>query len=790
MKKRILSTAVALAACVSVLGGCSSKKDDTEGTEPVICDLTGELSELQRINTLPKDYINSELKALSDEESSALKELLTARENELSGSRLSGTALEERDWSKYSSVSVKDRLSAAEAALFDRLYTVCEKYLNDPSHTAKQGNVGYISYGTVRCSDLELTDEQIKNVFWWFKYNEPQFYFLDGAAYNSAELFITVCDFAAGSDDLTKTTNELFGKLDGWIAECSDDENTVWDMITSANRKICENTVYSPDAAEDKDRSVYSVLMTEDTVCTGYALTFTAMANAMGIDTYTVTGGTHAWNAAKFADVKYYYVDVCLNDEDNGYNEGFIGVGSGYAAYKDNGTKTHALGDHTAVCAPGISAANYEGSENTGKLTAPKLGIGSIGNNMVKVEWDAAENVEKYEYSVSNGNTVYSDIYTKDNFLYAVLPDRVVSATVKVRAISFENGKYVYSGYSEIIISAEGSESKPDMPANVNADSSDGIRITWDEDEDIDGRLLICYGEDSTFTMPRIIRTLEKDTNGISWDSSWQPEKNNYFSITSIKRSGNVETYSDPVLLKFNIKEGVTLLTGSGNMSGNLVTKAYSNGVYVGEMSDDKANGHGTFTWDSGDVYEGEWKNDRQNGFGKMTWANGIVYEGEWTDDRINGQGTMTWENGDVYEGEWKDGTIVSGIITNYMTNGVYIYESGNFIDNNMNGQSTRTIKYSTGDVSVLSGYATDGEINGEGTLKYTFAGGTYFLYEGELFDSLPYGQGEKTTYYTDGTHLVESGEFRDELYNGTYTLYNRDNTIRTENTYVNGRVV
>ena len=41
-------------------------------------------------------------------------------------------------------------------------------------------------------------------------------------------------------------------------------------------------------------------------------------------------------------------------------------------------------------------------------------------------------------------------------------------------------------------------------------------------------------------------------------------------------------------------------------------------------------NGHGVFTWTSGNVYEGGFIDDERSGFGVMQWRDGTRYEGMW----------------------------------------------------------------------------------------------------------------------------------------------------------------
>lgn len=246
----------------------------------------------------------------------------------------------------------------------------------------------------------------------------------------------------------------------------------------------------------------------------------------------------------------------------------------------------------------------------------------------------------------------------------------------------------------------------------------------------------------------------------------------------SIKKSDDSEIYSDPVQFKFNVNDGLRLISDAGSSSGNTddadddfdysgaVTLRFTNGVYVGEAVDGIPNGWGTFSYTNGDVYNGEWKD------GKRT-----------------GQGTLTLANGDIYEGEFNENELFKGTIAVNLSDGVYIYESDEFIDYKMNGQSTLTVKYTSGDASILSGVFTDGAIN-NGTLTYTWAIGDYFYYEGDFEDYVIKGHGTKTTYYVDGTHTTELGEFNDGLYNGVKMLYNSRGKMSSVTVYIDVREV
>lgn len=52
--------------------------------------------------------------------------------------------------------------------------------------------------------------------------------------------------------------------------------------------------------------------------------------------------------------------------------------------------------------------------------------------------------------------------------------------------------------------------------------------------------------------------------------------------------------------------------------------------------------------------YDGEYANDRKNGFGVFSWESGNVYRGGYLDDERDGYGEMFWTDGSFYQGEWR----------------------------------------------------------------------------------------------------------------------------------------
>ena len=78
---------------------------------------------------------------------------------------------------------------------------------------------------------------------------------------------------------------------------------------------------------------------------------------------------------------------------------------------------------------------------------------------------------------------------------------------------------------------------------------------------------------------------------------------------------------------------------------------------YEGSYENDKKNGLGLFTWESGNYYKGCYKDDERHGYGEMFWKDGSCYKGEWSHGIQNGAGRMEFPDGRVKEGLFENNT-------------------------------------------------------------------------------------------------------------------------------------
>ena len=146
------------------------------------------------------------------------------------------------------------------------------------------------------------------------------------------------------------------------------------------------------------------------------------------------------------------------------------------------------------------------------------------------------------------------------------------------------------------------------------------------------------------------------------------------------------------------------------------VKREFSDGLYIGEMKDDKRHGKGEFYHKSGSYCIGEFVDNIFQGEGRFYWANGDIYKGTFVNGSFRGRGVLYMHNGEIYEGD--------------------------FIDDLPHGQGM----YYYTDESRFSGYFVKGKKHGLGARFYPSGD----RYEGNYYKDVRDGKG--FYYYADGT--------------------------------------
>lgn len=147
------------------------------------------------------------------------------------------------------------------------------------------------------------------------------------------------------------------------------------------------------------------------------------------------------------------------------------------------------------------------------------------------------------------------------------------------------------------------------------------------------------------------------------------------------------------------------------------------NGLYIGEVKNDKFNGNGEFVDLEGDLYIGEFKDSLLHGRGTFFYSSGNILTGTFVEDEPEyGTYKNYYDGGSfTYTGPFKDwryhgkGQVVDTDGTSYL---------GEFEEGYWNGFG----KHTTSDGDVYEGDFKDGNYHGQGTMTYkngaTYVGG------------------------------------------------------------------
>ena len=230
------------------------------------------------------------------------------------------------EWDKYKNYYFYNKMNDAQQDYWDDLEVLCDDYLlnNTAGVLTKDGK-----YRTpLLKSDMGLTIEEMKSVARAFRYNNPQYYFINNSLWaTSKAVGFGIYTAFATPEDRAAETAKVKAQADTWQAEidalstAEEKERLIHDLIV---KKVDYNHAIEQSGFDENTQytqSAYSVFCTDLTVCAGYSQAFAMMCNASGIDAVCVTSSSHEWNKVRLND-SWYNVD-CTWDDQGGNRVGY-----------------------------------------------------------------------------------------------------------------------------------------------------------------------------------------------------------------------------------------------------------------------------------------------------------------------------------------------------------------------------------------------------------------------------------------------------------------------------------
>lgn len=166
----------------------------------------------------------------------------------------------------------------------------------------------------------------------------------------------------------------------------------------------------------------------------------------------------------------------------------------------------------------------------------------------------------------------------------------------------------------------------------------------------------------------------------------------------------------------------------------------FSEGTYIGEIANGKADGYGRMTYSNGDVYLGEWVSNCQTGQGAKSTANSLAV-GTFVNGLKNGKCVAVENRGDTYNNRYYIGNYSNDVRSGHGTlitkNGSYIYY-GNFSGGSPNGKGYLGENLGYSDGAFYGGNFVNGDLNGSyyryPRTSFEYVRGTF---HGEVTDNL-----------------------------------------------------
>lgn len=571
--------------------------------------------------------LEGEMIEISTEEAGSINRTVAGMETAyVAGSNGEDPLVKSRDWDIYSSSLGHESMPKREAEFCRRLDKMCLQYLS----TSGLDGVKYVlnngkdvRYATksVQFSDLGLSKNQAWDVYHWFRYNHPQYYFLTiRSLSDGSSLYPCMFEIMADAEDRAEITNELFDKLENWVQRAEESSATTYGRELFVNNLLCVENEYQeqyekfPKSGMRYDQSLYSSVLLGKTVCAGYTMAFTAMMNALGIDTTVGLNVSHAWNVVRFDDGNYYAVDVCWNDRDLGnmpYKNDYLNIGEKIMEATNSRKESHTYQKEYAAWIPAIAKESYVPTADDARiqLAAPQnFRATEVGPSRIRFEWDTAAGVSEYEIAmfkdagqpeILDSRCTLTSI-TYKTYMIKLMPD--TSYEFGVRSMdrqSEESTLYSDWVYLTVTMAADGSMAEDDSaasqlaaPLNFRATASgeDKVMLEWDL---VPGATVYekCVYTDATYTqiLGNYLDVSVADKGTTSYLTGVTAGSTYYLGVRAGKEVNGETVYSVWTNITY------THTPDGGDTSGGVDTLAAPTNVKV---TPSETEGDCTITWD------------------------------------------------------------------------------------------------------------------------------------------------------------------------------------------------
>lgn len=379
-------------------------------------------------------------------------------------------SLSASEWSGSGNDYYFSRLNTAEKKLYLNLKKQADMYLTGTDHfimtEAVRDGESVKAYILPLISYEGLATDQMKKVFWYFMYENPQYYFMrNSVIYSESSNMMSVglYELFADGNERAEYTRQFAEKLREWDGQISE-KQTPAEKERLIHDLVCEHADYNnsiltddPDDPEMSQSCISAVLFDRSTVCAGYAQMFTLLCSRAGISCVTVTSASHAWNKVRMGNA-WYNVDCTWNDIRS--DDTFLNVTDEQLQADDTDKQEHTLSEEWENIAPACTsvfdAQTADGTGSESSVLPPEgvpeiMALGSAEKGTVSVSISPVEGCDGYslQYAVNGAmlSAAKMDFENTSCVVTGLKSGKIYY--IRVRAYELDsNGGKLYGAYS------------------------------------------------------------------------------------------------------------------------------------------------------------------------------------------------------------------------------------------------------------------------------------------------------------------------------------------------------
>lgn len=347
------------------------------------------------------------------------------------------SAVNRSDWNRYGNDYCYENMSSKWQDIYDQMQAICELYMNTRVDIKELTVGGKTVYGIGPFTHDGMSTEDLSALVYVFNYQNPEFYFVaNGLYYNSKVVYIKAYDAFADGDSRSDMSLEIMKAVDGWVNEIQQEDSEYAKMKKTCDI-VCDNVAYDNYGLDDiYNQSLYSAVMTQKSVCAGYAKLYSVLANAAGLETVSVTSTSHAWNRSKLGN-RWYNVDMTWGDTSRDRYAYMAKSDATMIAYDGFSKESHTQHDYYDRLAPGCEV-DYGAENQAVEATAI-----SLDQTMVELSLDENATVAIHATLIPQGVTDQRMVYmSEDTNVATVDANGVITAvgsgrtTITVRKVT------------------------------------------------------------------------------------------------------------------------------------------------------------------------------------------------------------------------------------------------------------------------------------------------------------------------------------------------------------------